>query len=172
MRIAALLVLFATALMFAAGCGKKSESSTGPASPDVGKPGPTTTLSDKDRFQGVWKGESFDDGTTRKEAKGDRVPRLQVEGDRVSLRETATDPGEPFTATWDSAKNPKTLTLVPSGPGGMPAPDATQVDLQVRRRHSGCCVQHRQRITANRIQGTPSGGDDSRCRADPLQEDR
>src|SRR5262249_54299110 len=52
--------------------------------------------------------------------------RFQFVGDTMSRRESATDLGELFAATWDSEKNPKLLTLVPLGPDGKPQPGDTK----------------------------------------------
>jgi uncharacterized protein (TIGR03067 family) len=109
-------VLFAFAVTLA-GCGKN------PA-PVVTTP--DASLSDKDRFQGVWKLESSDAGYGLKEAQEGNNARFQVVGDIASIRESATDPGEPYTASWEPEKNPKVMTLIPIGPEGKPRPGDTR----------------------------------------------
>ncbi|AMV28979.1 hypothetical protein VT84_31585 [Gemmata sp. SH-PL17] len=131
MRTFAVFALFAVLIALGAGCKKTEPSSSatggGASETNSNGPSPDNALSDKERFQGVWKAASADNGKGPKELSGDRVPRLQVEGDRLSLRESATDPGEPHVATWDSTKNPKTLTLNTIEPGGKPSARAAQV---------------------------------------------
>ena len=131
MRTFTVFTLFAVITAFGAGC-KKTEpppapTGAGTPGPNSNGPPPDNALSDKERFQGVWKATSVDSGSGPKELPGDRTPRLQVEGDRVSLRESATDPGDPHAATWDSTKSPKTLTLNSFETSGKPSTRAAQV---------------------------------------------
>lgn len=125
MRTLTLLALFAVAIAIT-GCGKNTEQSVAPeikVNPDAPQ-GP-----DKDRFQGVWRLDSrLEVSESRRgwvSAEGNNA-RFQFVGDTMSRRESVTDPGELFAATWEPEKNPKLLTLVPIGADSKPQPGDTK----------------------------------------------
>ncbi|MDY3554621.1 TIGR03067 domain-containing protein [Gemmata sp. JC717] len=121
MRTSAFTALLVGTVL-AAGCGKTPAPAPAPEGAPPGPTGPGATASDQDRCQGYWKMVGGDKGDGMKPPSANRALWLNFSSTKLTYGESSADPGETHAVVWDTAANPKTLTLTPSGPDGKPLP--------------------------------------------------
>ncbi|MCE9563636.1 MAG: TIGR03067 domain-containing protein [Planctomycetes bacterium] len=113
---AAVFLLLAILLGFATGCGKSP-----PAPPSDPTPTPRI-VSDKDRLQGVWTVESWENGDPKEKMTEEEraIVRVAFEGDKMRFAENPKQRQDKLAISLNEGADPKTITLTQLDADGQP----------------------------------------------------